>query len=216
MPKQYAKSWNARSPQGGGRASPWLGQRFRPPLRYLGHNPQRAVTQSNYKSSNWQSGDVGKWQERRVFVDVAILRLIPNPAVLRETMLIGLFGAPGVHETAPSNGRHSINQRSQMLGPLLPNCLALLVARSDFERLEFITEVGFPIFDSWPTLLGGWLGTFRIRAALRAPHRGALAGFHLHRALASVRVTVTLSSLTCTSWELCNDVAAISRSTSTV
>ena len=40
MLNQRARSWNARRPQGGGRASPWLGQRFRPPLRYLGHNPQ--------------------------------------------------------------------------------------------------------------------------------------------------------------------------------
>ena len=54
-------------------------------------------------------------------MDVAVLRLIADPAVLRETTLIGLFSAPGVHETAPSNGGHSINQRTLMLGPFLPN-----------------------------------------------------------------------------------------------
>ena len=70
-----------------------------------------------------------------------------------------------------------------MLGPLLPDYLPLLVARSGFKRLVLIAEVGFPFFDAWPTPLGGWVGTVRITAALRDTRSGGLAGFHLQCAL---------------------------------
>ena len=75
-------------------------------------------------------------------MDVAILRPIANPAILHETVLIGLFSAPYFHETAPS--RLSIDQRALMLGPFRPNYLPSLVTRSAFERLVLVTEVGFP------------------------------------------------------------------------
>ena len=66
-------------------------------------------------------------------MDVSILRLITDPAILHGTVLIGLFGAPCVNETAPSNGGNSVDQRALVLGPCFPNELPLLVARSAFE-----------------------------------------------------------------------------------
>ena len=54
----------------------------------------------------------------RMFDDIAILRLITDLDVLHESMLIMLFPAPHLYETAPSNGGHNINQRSLMLGQL--------------------------------------------------------------------------------------------------
>ena len=53
-------------------ASPWLGQMFRPPLRYLGHNLQSATKNFSINSSSgeerraedWRNGGKG-WKERR-------------------------------------------------------------------------------------------------------------------------------------------------------
>ena len=124
----------------------------------------------------------GLVRRARIFVHVAILRLIANPAVLHETVLIGPFCVPCLHEAAPGNGGHSIDQRALMLGPFRPNYLPLLVARSAFERLVLVTEVGFPFLNAWPPPLGGWPGTVASRATLRGPPCGGLAGFHLYRA----------------------------------
>ena len=105
-----------------------------------------------------------------------------------------------------------------MLGPLLPDYLPLLVARSAFERLTLVTEVGFPFLNVWPPPLGGWLGTFASRATLP---RFALWWFGWLPPLprwttTSVRIALTVSSTTCTYCELCSDDVAMARNSSTV
>ena len=64
-----------------------------------------------------------------------------------------------------------------MLGPLLPNYLGLLIARSGFKRLVLVAKVGSQSLT--PALVGGR----ELSALQRPPHRGGLAGFHLYRAL---------------------------------
>ena len=95
----------------------------------------------------------GLIRRARIFVHVAVLRLIVDPAVLHETVLMGLFSAPYFHEAVPSNGGHSIEQRVPTIGPFRPNCLPpTLVSRSGSERLVLVleTEVGFPFLNDWP------------------------------------------------------------------
>ena len=74
----------------------------------------------------------GPVRRARIFVHVAILRLIADPAVLHGCVL-WLFCAPYFHEAAPSHGGHCIHQRSLMLGPLLPDDFPLLIVRSGSE-----------------------------------------------------------------------------------
>ena len=125
----------------------------------------------------------GSVRRTRFLVDVAILHLITNPAVLHETMLIGIFGAPRLHETAPSNDGHSIHQLTLMLGLFCPDRFPLLGTRRAFKRLKLVTKVGFPILDAWPAPLGERLEAVASRTTLRRSHCGGLAGFHLYRAL---------------------------------
>ena len=80
-------------------------------------------------------------------MDVSILRLFTDPAILHGTVHTWLLGAPCVSETAPSNGGYSVDQRALVLGLYFPNELPILVARSAFERLILVSEARFPVLD---------------------------------------------------------------------
>ena len=95
-----------------------------------------------------------------------------------------------------------MDQRSLVLGPLITNYLPLLVARADYERRV--------------PILAGELSALGRRCEVRTVVDWLASTFIAHWETISVRVTVTLSSSTLTSWELCTDAVAIVRGKSIV